>query len=378
MIEKRGPGALDVAAAYIGTLIGAGFASGQEILQFFALFGDKGLYGVVLMTALLWAFGYIAMTLAARERRFTYAALLQSCTGKASVIFSAMTSFFLFGGLTVMMAATGALFSTLLGWPHMLGSGLMAAVTIFTVLCGLSAIVGSFRVLVPIMLGLIAIIGIMGIFYPCATPDKGFSPLINPMLGEWWMSSILYVSYNMLVAVVVLIPLSQGKQRKLSRLGGAGLGALGCGVSAAIVCLALHANMPVVFVSELPMMALASNLSPVLIPAYALILVLGTFTTAVGCLFGFIGQRDENKGDCYGKIVIVGIAAFIASLAGFSNLVSLLYPLFGWLGLSILTILLWRWTGISKGLRKRAHVEHGRRVILKEQRQIKEKPCLRR
>jgi len=33
-----------VAATYIGTVVGAGFASGQEMLQFFAVFGLKGFW----------------------------------------------------------------------------------------------------------------------------------------------------------------------------------------------------------------------------------------------------------------------------------------------------------------------------------------------
>ena len=36
-----------VAATYIGTVIGAGFASGQEILQFFSVFGNMGILGLI-------------------------------------------------------------------------------------------------------------------------------------------------------------------------------------------------------------------------------------------------------------------------------------------------------------------------------------------
>lgn len=36
-----------VAAAYVGTMIGAGFASGQELMQFFVRFGIKGIWGAL-------------------------------------------------------------------------------------------------------------------------------------------------------------------------------------------------------------------------------------------------------------------------------------------------------------------------------------------
>lgn len=41
-----------VAATYVGAVMGAGFASGQEIQQFFARFGYWGLVGVVLSSFL--------------------------------------------------------------------------------------------------------------------------------------------------------------------------------------------------------------------------------------------------------------------------------------------------------------------------------------
>ena len=38
-MKNTGVSTLKVAAAYIGTVVGAGFATGQEILQFFNRFG---------------------------------------------------------------------------------------------------------------------------------------------------------------------------------------------------------------------------------------------------------------------------------------------------------------------------------------------------
>lgn len=41
-----------LASIYIGTVIGAGFASGQEVLQFFGKYGYKGILGVMVITVL--------------------------------------------------------------------------------------------------------------------------------------------------------------------------------------------------------------------------------------------------------------------------------------------------------------------------------------
>ena len=67
MKENKKLNALNVAGLYVGAIIGAGFASGREIWQFFGLFGEKGIYGVVIFALLFFAIGhfirYIALKL---------------------------------------------------------------------------------------------------------------------------------------------------------------------------------------------------------------------------------------------------------------------------------------------------------------------------
>ena len=46
---------LQIAAVYVGTIVGAGFATGQEIVEFFSRFGFIGLIGI-LMSGYLFIF----------------------------------------------------------------------------------------------------------------------------------------------------------------------------------------------------------------------------------------------------------------------------------------------------------------------------------
>ena len=45
--------AVAISLAFIGVVVGAGFASGQEAMQYFVAFGEKGFFGVVLGAALM-------------------------------------------------------------------------------------------------------------------------------------------------------------------------------------------------------------------------------------------------------------------------------------------------------------------------------------
>ena len=55
--------AFKVSAVFIGTIIGAGLASGQEILQFFSFYGINGFYGIILCCVLYMLFSFIVITL---------------------------------------------------------------------------------------------------------------------------------------------------------------------------------------------------------------------------------------------------------------------------------------------------------------------------
>ena len=45
--------ALAISMAFIGLIVGAGFASGQEALQYFVAFGTWGIVGAVVASALM-------------------------------------------------------------------------------------------------------------------------------------------------------------------------------------------------------------------------------------------------------------------------------------------------------------------------------------
>jgi Uncharacterized membrane protein len=73
---------IKVITVYAGTVIGAGFASGQEIMQFFISFGVYGLWGAGLATVLFVYLGLLVMLLAVRLQAVNYQDLLRYLLGK--------------------------------------------------------------------------------------------------------------------------------------------------------------------------------------------------------------------------------------------------------------------------------------------------------
>jgi len=61
-MKNEGVTTFKVAAVYIGTIVGAGFATGQEVLQFFNRFGIWGLGGLAVATILFIVSGISSWT----------------------------------------------------------------------------------------------------------------------------------------------------------------------------------------------------------------------------------------------------------------------------------------------------------------------------
>ena len=110
-MKNEGVTTFKVAAVYIGTIVGAGFATGQEVLQFFNRFGIWGLGGLAVATILFIVFGYIIMDLGRVLNARSHLEVIRYSGGNILGTFiDIVITIFLFGSLTAMIAGTGALF----------------------------------------------------------------------------------------------------------------------------------------------------------------------------------------------------------------------------------------------------------------------------
>jgi len=158
-MDKRRIPAIKAAATYIGVVVGAGFATGQEILQFFTRFGAMGIAGILLATALFILFGYIIMDLGRELRARSHLEIIRYTGGRfLGILMDLLISFFLFGSLTAMIAGTGAVFKEHLGLPSLAGDLIMCALTALTVMSGIRGVVNSISFVVPLLI--LSVLGI--------------------------------------------------------------------------------------------------------------------------------------------------------------------------------------------------------------------------
>ncbi|MDK2820944.1 MAG: hypothetical protein PWP31_909 [Clostridia bacterium] len=328
-----------IAATFVGTVVGAGFASGQELLQFFGYFGFIGVIGLALTTVLLIFFGYIVLKLGYKLQAESHLPVMNFAGGRwVGRTVDIITTFFLFGVLAVMAAGSGAVFRQEFGLSTLLGSSLLIGLSLITVLLGINRVIEAISFVAPILVFSVLSISFYTIVknFPVLLTNLSWSEPLNAAAPNWLLAALLYTSYNLVLAIAVLAPLGAlAKENKL--LPGAILGGGSLGFSAMAITLALIATAPAVTALEVPMLHIAGNLSPVFRTLYGVVLLAEVYTTGVSSLYGFAARLTKPNTKKF-RLLAMGTSfvALVASQFGFSQLVSILFPLVGYGGLVLL------------------------------------------
>ena len=218
---------LQVGLTFMGTVVGAGFASGQEILQFFTRFGFISTFTIALVTCIFIWLGAKMMLLSADISAASYEDLNKELFGeRLGRLVSLFMIVVLLGVTGVMLAGAGSIFSEHLNLSYQTGL-LITLVACFLVLRkGLGAILAVNSIVVPIMLLFTFIL----LYKTMQTPSSGrWLELVNdysPLAA--WASPFLYTAFNLSMAQAVLVPLGskiKGRARPLLEAPGSGASA---------------------------------------------------------------------------------------------------------------------------------------------------------
>lgn len=335
--------AFQVASTYVGAVMGAGFASGQEIQQFFARFGSWGIAGIILSAGLFSLLGWIMLDLQERWQVSSYLDFFNSLLGnkwgkRADIIVSAL----LFVGMLAMLSGTGALFQEYFGFSRWLGVALSLIVIAVALWSRGEGVLWINSVLIPLKFALCLGIAAAAIHWAMPGDGEGLVLLPNPLISNWILSSILYVSFNLTLAMVVFASLGRIVQRPGARLG-AILGGMALGIFALVIGAALL-RFPDVLGMEIPMVAVAAKLGDWASFFYVVVLWLAMITAAVSNGFSLI-SRVVNSGRIKYNRAMGILLAVTLPLSGikFSYIVQVGYPFFGYLGIIFLPLLFYFW-----------------------------------
>jgi uncharacterized membrane protein YkvI len=331
-----------VACTYIGTVIGAGFATGQEILQFFTVYGTYSMIGILICTILFAWLGVRMMLIGARLGAQSYQELNHFLFGeRLGSWMSHLVGIMLCGVTLAMLAGAGALFEEQLHLSHYLGLFLTASITFWVVSRGIRGILSINTIVVPLMFLLIVAIG--WITWQSGEIGLLFEQAPERTAPHWLLSAISYVAFNLVLSQAVLVPLGASIRDESTIRWGGWLGALGLGTILLISNGAMLLKLDQLIHTNIPMGWVITELGATIQVLFLLVIWGEIVTTLIGDVFGLTNMLSQ--GIHIRREWIVAILLFIGSLLsfiGFANLVRYLYPLFGYSGLCLICILLVR------------------------------------
>ncbi|GHU75560.1 hypothetical protein AGMMS49992_19820 [Clostridia bacterium] len=340
--RSKAPDPSQSALAILATVIGAGFASGREVMVFFSRFGRFSWVGVIITALTFGALISSIMRLCTRTRAVNYAGLcstiLGPVAGRACAALYALLMLFTAGA---MASGVGEIAQITMTIPHAYEIGLVVAVIAAAIWArrGVSALATGAGFLLPVSGLLYIIIAWRGprYSYPLAAqPAVSWLPAIPLAIG--------YACLNVTLCCGLLSEIASRStiqfQRKTTLWFMPLLGGL---LAAANATLLPHATR--LGNAALPMLMLARGSVPAALLATAALLLamMTTLTALIRSLAQFIAPDPP-----VGRVRMPPIVGFITAAAlaagcgliGFSHLIGVAYPLMGWASAAALVGLL--------------------------------------
>ena len=326
---------IKVVFVILGTLIGAGFASGQEINLFFFSYGLKGILGIMISSVLMGIVIYKTLDILNKKEINTYKEFLDTLiiSKKFNIkkLINSIINIFILITFFIMIAGFGAYIEQEYGLPSIVGSVILAILTFLIFMTSVKGVIKVNELIVPALIIFITIIGFLNLKEINLHELEHY--VIRTNQTNYLLSGLLYCSYNSILLIPVLITLKNLIKNKKQII------AVSIITSIIIISLALIIFLLLVRVNvditklEMPAVYVVSYWLKPLKNFYGIIILGAIFTTAISLGISFLQNTSKNKKSYTHIALIMCITSVIVSKFGFSNLIELLYPIFGYLGL---------------------------------------------
>lgn len=282
-------------ATFVGTLIGAGFASGREIAIYFL---GTSIFTPILAGAFLGFFCYFFLELGRLNQGD-----IKTFLGRGNKVFDITVRISCFITACAMIAGSEESIYNLL---HICGGGVITGIlAMFTVYFGVDKIKASNFIIVPIIIALIVVL-----FVKEHNFDVGGKLKILP--------AFTYCTMNIITGGYFISTFSKDYTKKDNII----IGAV-CGVILTFLLVMVYVIIQKNIYDSMPLMLTAKQLG--MAKVGNIIMYLAIFTTLTSCL----SVAAKNK-----KIpcLIITAASFVLSLLGFKKIVDVFYPIMGIVG----------------------------------------------
>ncbi len=351
---------LTIAGAVLAFLIGSGFASGQEVLQYFAAYQyESVLVGITIILVL--CFANYCFVFAGNREKFTKGSEVFNyfCGPLFGRLFDYFAAIFCYMSFVVMLGGISATVNQQFGIPGAVGAVGLAICAGMTVIFGLNAIIAIISKIGPALVVLSILIGICSLFNTWDSLAEGVVLIKTKQVTvmqastNWFLAGCSYGGFCLMWLAGFMAQLGSeyehnGKELQIGQILGVSLLVLAC----IIVGLAQVADIRDIAGTQVPNLILAQKLTPMLAHGFAVIIVLGIYTTACPLLWTVCARFTEQGSRKYKSLtVILTIAGcFVALKIPFSTLVNYIYVLNGYGGALLIIFMVVKMIRIRIGM----------------------------
>ncbi|MEG1310731.1 MAG: hypothetical protein RR942_02655 [Romboutsia sp.] len=329
------------AGTYISVCIGSGFATGQEIMQFFSVHGMISiLSNLICMIVLAYCGASLleigkVVKLRSSNDIFTYL-----CGDWIGGFFKIFIPVFFFLSFVVMISGAGASVNQYYGINKNIGSLILSILALISVLMGMNKIIDILGNIGPMIIIISVGVGIVTITrnYESFCSINEIIPTLNvtKAVDNWWMTGIIYSGLNIIIATPFLIGVGATSKNKKNCILGGVLGGIIFMIAAIALNLGIMSDIQNLYTTEIPTLYMADKIGPIVGIMFSLMLIAGIYTTAVPLLWSVCSSfAKENTSKFTVIAILCSVIGFIGGRLPFAMLVNFIYPISGLFGVVI-------------------------------------------
>lgn len=323
--------------------MGAGFATGQEVVQYFTSFGINGVWGIIIAGVIMTIAGTVFLQLGSYFHASEHNAVFRKVTHPiVSKLLDIAVIFTLFAVGFVMLAGAGSNMAQQFGWPAWVGSTLMLALVLVTGLLDVDKVSNVIGLLTPTII--IAVIALL--IYTLMNMPENTGEVIDiasqteAPIGNWLLSAVNDNGLALILAVSMSLVIG-GDHISPREAGWGGVTyAILLGISGFVLLMGADK----IGDSDVPMLVLVNEMGSTAGFLMAIVIFLMSFNTAIG-MFYALGKRlasgRENR--TYPIFVVGTLAGYGMSFFGFTTLMNYVYPILGYMGMFMVVVRVFAW-----------------------------------
>lgn len=333
------------AGAYIAYIIGSGFATGQEIIQFYTSYGYFSV-GAILISMFFFAWvGGTVMTMGYNHKNEPESGAYQRFCGKyLGTFYEYFVPFFLFCVVVIMISGAGATINEYYGLNYYVGCLLMAVLIYVAYIFGLKGLVNIIGCIGPVIIVFTMLVG----FVTLARMGGGLGQAgevmkdmdIAQAAPNWLLGGLSYAAYNIFGSIIFLTELGKTANSRKEAMAGGAAGGIALMTATLVMNLAFLSDIGEVGTLAIPTLHLADRISPIVGVIFSVVLLSGIFSTAAPMTWT-VCDKIVKEGTAKSKIIagIIVLAAFFCGQLPFDKLVGIIYPYTGYLGILLFVCL---------------------------------------